>query len=121
MHFIAKSAILLMVLTFVSGCGNPQARLTDRATGAVGVGDVQNTGFGNSGPMTVAFSNETYTGTWVTVRDSNYASSGGGGTATLRSDQGNRLVCQFRYSLVTVTGVGTCQRQDGAVFDLQVI
>ena len=121
MKFGKNFATIVLMSISLAACSAPQARLVDRQSGVVGLGRVENTAFGNSGPMKISFPSEDYVGTWVTVRDSSYAASGGRGTATLTSNKGNRLVCEFRYSSVTLTGVGTCQRQDKSVYDLQVI
>ncbi|NNV46767.1 hypothetical protein GTF97_10645 [Roseobacter sp. HKCCD8767] len=114
-----------------------------RTTGETGVGQIEGATFGNSGRLTFQFADETYVGNWVTVRDpgaqgfglfnastsdgtlfgtsSIFAESDSGyGNAILRSDQGNSMRCEFRYSLVTITAIGVCQRNDGEIFDLQV-
>ena len=94
--------------------------------------------------MNVAFANETYTGTWVTVDDpgsvafsllngvnagggsfmgnatTSSFSTGGYGTALLKSDKGNSMKCEVRYDSWNATAAGVCRRQDGALFDIQV-
>lgn len=114
-----------------------------RSTGEVGRGTVENVAFGNSGPMTVSFSDEVFTGEWVAVRNPGSASfnlitayglsgaltgtgsqvtqsDSGYGTALLSSDKGSSMRCEYRYSLTTITATGVCRTRDGEIFDLQM-
>ncbi len=116
----STNALAILILSLLTACSTPQATLVDRSSGAVGTGKMENTALGNSGPLKISFPNEQYTGTWVAVRDSGYGATGGVGRANLQSNLGNRLVCEFRYSLMTLTGVGTCRRQDGEILDIQL-
>ena len=131
------------LFAFLSACSEPEVRIMSRSSGQVGTGVVLNTTAGNSGPIEIDVQGETYSGTWVAVRDSGsigyglfktYAPSGLGGTATtfamstsglatalLRSNKGNTLRCDVRYDAMSVTGIGVCQKQNGEVFDLQVL
>lgn len=132
------SSLLLM------GC-TPTVTLMSRDTGELGSGTVQNATFENSGTLEINFADETYTGTWIVVRDSGsintgllstYGSNGssafgnlfsvttadgGIGNAILRSNKGNSMRCEFRYSTSTLTAIGVCRKQDGEVFDLQAV
>lgn len=128
----------------LSACSiTPQATLMSRDSGAVGKGVIENVTFGNSGPMTIDFKDQKFKGQWVAVRNpgnmsfgllSTYGFAGTGfgtgtqinqsdsgyGTALLSSAGGDSLRCEYRYSLVTITATGVCQKQDGEIFDLQV-
>jgi hypothetical protein len=122
----------------------PKLTLMSRSTGEVGTGIVENVTFGNSGTLSVTFSEETYSGQWIAVRNPgtydfgliNVATFGGGGgygnfnsrstsdsgfgTALLRSTKGNSLRCEFNYSLTTVSAIGICKNnRTGEIFDLQ--
>ncbi|MFY0619518.1 hypothetical protein [Shimia sp.] len=148
-------AVVLALAAVVSlaSCA-PKITLIDQKTGEMGIGSAENTTLGSSGPITVKFSGETYTGNWVAVADSGSTSFGsfnaygtttafgaqpasastnivgtsniftssttGNGSAFLMSEKGNKLRCQVRYDSMTMTGIGICQRQDGALFDLQM-
>jgi hypothetical protein len=139
-NLAARASVVALVSgVLLQGCTDPTAMAVNRSNGEVGRGTIQNAYAGNSGPMTLAFANESYSGQWVAVRDSGTQSFGllasyggltaasmsvqsdtGFGTALLASDRGNSLRCEYRYSLVTVTAIGVCQRQDGVILDLQV-
>jgi hypothetical protein len=138
-----KFAFIATCVIWLSGC-EPTTTLMSRSTGEIGTGVVENVTFGSSGVMTVQFRDELYSGNWISVRDSGSSSFGsinaysttgasaygnfsrfsrsdsGFGTALLSSDRGNSMRCELRYSLVTVTAIGVCQRQDGELFDLQI-
>ena len=139
-----RIAILFGVIGTLSACSiTPSATLMSRETGAMGTGVIENAAFGNSGPMTVTFQDQEFKGQWVAVRNPGNTSFGllttygyggigvgtasavsqsdsGYGTALLSSDDGESMRCEYRYSLVTITATGVCQKQDGEVFDLQV-
>jgi hypothetical protein len=117
---IKRLVILISISGLLIACSTQQASLVDQSTGADGTGKMENTTLGNSGPLKISFPNEQYTGTWVAVRDSGYGATGGATKVNLQSNLGNRLVCEFRYSLITLTGIGTCRRQDGKILDLQI-
>ena len=110
----------------------------------MGTGTVENATFGNSGPLTINFSSETYSGRWTAVQNpgsynfglinaSSYSGGGtfgqysgwsgsdsGFGTALLRSDKGNSMRCEFNYNSMTVTAIGLCQKNGSKeLFDLQ--
>ena len=130
--------------TILAACSiTPETTLMSRSTGEVGKGTVENVAFGNSGPMTVTFSDETFQGEWVAVRNPGSTSfnlitayglaggvtgtssqvtqaDSGYGTALLSSNKGNSMRCEYRYSLATVTATGVCKTRDGEVFDLQM-
>ncbi|MEI4234818.1 hypothetical protein [Roseovarius sp. D22-M7] len=134
--------ILTFITGFMAACAiTPEATMMSRETGATGTGVLENVAFGNSGPMNVSFKNQNFTGQWVAVRNPGSTSFGllstygiggfgvgsavtqsdsGYGTALLSSNTGDSMRCEFRYSLVTITATGVCQKQDGEIFDLQV-
>lgn len=114
-----------------------------RETGQTGKGTIENVMFGNSGPMRVNFGGETYSGQWTAIRNPGSMSFGlltaygvggagfgttsgvsqsdsGYGTALLSSPTGDRMRCEYRYSLVTITALGICETGGGEVLDLQV-
>tara|TARA_R110001599_G_scaffold301338_1_gene506940 strand:- start:3176 stop:3679 length:504 start_codon:yes stop_codon:yes gene_type:complete len=139
-------ALILTTMVFVSGCVNltPTAMVMGRDSGDMGSGGVKNILFGSSGPIEIKLRGETFTGTWVAVRDGGstqysllnaYANTGatasgsalgisradaGYGTAMLSSPGGNTLQCEYRYSTVTGTATGVCRHKNGEIFDLQV-
>lgn len=139
-----QSLLVLIAVTYAAGCSAPTITVMDRKSGELGTGQVENTSFGSSGPITIQFESEVYRGTWVAVQDpgstnfillnayganggmasgtaSGFSSSTGGfGTDLLRSGEGNSLRCEVRYSSMTITAAGVCRRQDGAIFDLQM-
>lgn len=135
---------VLCMLVVLSGCSiTPKATLMSRETGARGTGVIENVAYGNSGPMTVSFKDQTFKGKWVAVRNPGNTSFGlltsyglggvgigtgtqvtqsdsGYGTALLSSNNGDTLRCEYRYSLTTITAIGVCQKKNGEIFDLQV-
>lgn len=118
----------------------PKATLMSRKTGAMGTGVMENAALGNSGPMKFDFGGEKYNGKWIAVRDTGSTSFrllttyGGGlmasnassqadsgfGTALLSAESGKSMRCEFKYSLVTITAVGVCEKNDGEIIDLQL-
>jgi hypothetical protein len=140
-----RYAAALMALV-LGGCVNldPAVMIMGRDSGDMGSGGVKNILFGNSGPIEITLRDQTYTGTWVAVRNpgstqfnllSLYSTTGvsasgssvglsqsdaGYGTAMLSSTSGDTLHCEYRYSVVTATATGVCRNKSGEVFDLQV-
>lgn len=141
---VAKRGCFLLVSLMLSACADPQLLAMNRETGEVGKGVVMNSQLGSSGPMSITFASETYNGRWVAVDDAGRvafgaagmygldgsmawgsgtgyaASTGGNATAMLTSNKGNSMRCQMRYNSMSMTAAGVCQRQDGAVFDMQM-
>ncbi|MEQ9693366.1 hypothetical protein [Shimia sp. SDUM112013] len=138
-----RTQISVLALVLICAC-TPSATLISRTTGAVGKGTVENATMGNSGPLTISFKNESYSGQWVAVPNpgsynfgllnaygggtsaygnfSSYSVSDSGfGTAILSSNKGNSMRCEFRYNTMSMTAIGVCQKQNGEVFDLQVV
>lgn len=135
-----------LLALILGGCVNlePTVMVMGRDSGDMGTGGVKNILFGNSGPIELTLKNQTYTGTWVAVRNPGstqfnllnlYSSSGvsasgssvglsradgGYGTAMLSSPSGDTLHCEYRYSNVTATATGVCRNKSGEIFDLQV-
>ena len=129
----------------LSACGDPKLIAMNRSTGEIGQGSVQNSFVGSSGPLSIAFKNETYTGTWVAVSDPGAVtfgllnafgsngqsafgnttaysmSTGGYATGLLSSDKGNSAGCEMRYDSWAMTAAGICRRQDGVIFDMQMV
>jgi len=136
------TAIIIATVSFTAAC-TPSATVMSRDSGKTGYGDIENATFGSSGEMSLQFPDETFRGKWVAVRNpgtqsfgllttyssgptatGNFAgfsqSDSGFGSAILNSDKGNSMRCEFRYSLITITAIGVCRKQDGEIFDLQV-
>lgn len=139
----AKHFFLLIVPVFALVACEPAATIMSRDTGVVGTGSIEGATFNSTGLISMQLPGENFSGTWVAVRDSGSQSFGllnaygaggavsgttsifsqsdsGVGSAILRSDIGNSMRCEFRYSLVTVTALGICQTGSGEIFDLQV-
>jgi hypothetical protein len=96
-----------------------------------------------SGDVEISLGEKTYKGTWVYVADggsvgfgSGTAFSGtasasvtatalamstaGGGTILASSGDGSTLRCQFSYNQMGQTGVGLCEDNHKALYDLQI-
>jgi len=138
-----KHATLAICATLVlSACG-PDATVLSRTTGITGTGDITGGRLRNSGDMTLELPGETFSGSWVAVREGanqslelldSYISGSvlrgaarllseteaGFGTAILTSDRGRSMRCEFRYSGMNITAIGVCQTTDGEVYDLQL-
>lgn len=125
------------------GCAHPvDLFVIDPETGEVGATQIN--ARQTSGPIYLHLGGESYAGTWVSVRDTGYTSTGfgftgssffttaanaeadaGNAVANLRSASGGTLRCQIRYGFnqrilqVEVTGFGQCVDQDGRMYDVQ--
>ncbi len=130
----------LLAAFLLSGCA---AKLTfiDRQDGQMYRGSTGTTA-GSSGEATVVIESETYTGEWIYTSGGSYAigtmlASSGRATATgtltgltmdargngmmhLRNPAGKFIRCVFDYSSMSETGTGSCQRNDGRVYDLTI-
>jgi hypothetical protein len=129
-----KLFLSLATVSLLIAC-TPTLTLMSRETGEMGTGTAENITFGNSGALTIAFKSEKYQGTWIAVKDPGSFSYGlmnsinysawniadsGYGSALLRSDKGNSMRCEFRYSTTTITAIGLCQKVGtGEIFDVQ--
>ncbi|WP_368187298.1 hypothetical protein [Aestuariibius sp. HNIBRBA575] len=138
-----KKLVLILLSLALAAC-SPQLTLMSRTTGNMGTGVVENAALGNSGTLTVSFSDEIYTGTWTTVQNpgsysfgminvSDYSNGGGFGnfnaysmsdsgfgTALLSSNKGRSMRCEFEYNSMSMTAVGICKiNQTNEIFDLQ--
>lgn len=127
----------------LAGCAHPlDLFIIDPTTGEVGATQIN--ARQTSGPIYLQFQGENYSGTWISVRDTGYTSTGfafsgssffstvnnaeadaGNAVANLRSTSGKTLRCQIRYGvnqgllIVTVTSFGQCLDQDGRMYDIQ--
>jgi hypothetical protein len=143
-QFMKYAICSILAAVSLAGCSvTPSATVMSRDTGQTGTGTIENVMFGNAGPMTVNFGGQTYSGQWTAIRDSGSMSFGllsayglggasfgtasgvsqsdsGYGTALLSSSTGERMRCEYRYSLVTLTALGICETGSGEVLDLQV-
>jgi hypothetical protein len=136
-------ALPLSAVIFLAAC-TPTLTLMSRKTGEMGTGTAENVALGSSGAISISFAEEAYSGSWIAVSDPGSYSFGlinttgsngdsavgtsdfwsysdsGFGTALLRSNRGNSLRCEFKYSTATYTAVGICQKNgNGEIFDLQ--
>lgn len=113
--------VAVVALLGLTAC-SPAVTITSRSTGQQGTGTVENIEFGNSGKMHLTLGDEQFTGTWLAVRDTSFLglqSNAGTGNAVLRSNKGNHMSCQFRYSMGTYTALGTCVKNETETFDMQ--
>jgi hypothetical protein len=115
--------------------------LVNRQTGEVGKASVP--GGARSGDIEISIGGKTYAGTWVYVSSggaigfssatavSGFAtasgsgtimamSTAGGGTILASAADGSTLRCQFQYNQMGNTGIGVCQDNAGAAYDLQI-
>ncbi|WP_173488416.1 MULTISPECIES: hypothetical protein [unclassified Aliiroseovarius] len=141
---LLRALPIMSALLTIAACSDPKLTVMNRSSGEVGYGSVQNSFTGNSGPMSFAFANETYTGTWVAVSDPGSVSfgllnaysstgqtafgnataysmsTGGFATGLMTSSKGNTARCEMRYDSWAMTAAGVCRRQDGVIFDVQM-
>ena len=122
--------LLLSVVTFgvLSACA-PSLVITNRDTGASGIGTATGATFNSMGKISLNVDEEEYNGTWVAMRDSGSAKltfwslgpkDSGAGIANLTSKTGKYLRCEFGYSMTSLSGIGLCKTKDGTTYDLML-
>lgn len=113
--------MIILCITALAAC-TPAVTVTSRSSGQQGTGTMENTAFGNSGKMSLVIGDEQFTGTWMAVRDTGFlgrSADAGIGNAVLRSNKGNHMTCEIKYSMSTYTGLGICIKNGKETFDLQ--
>lgn len=138
----ARPVAALACALALAACG-PNATVLNRTTGITGTGDITGGRLRNSGEMTLELPFETFTGSWVAVREGANQSlelldayargsvlrgtarllsetEAGFGTAILTSDRGRSMRCEFRYAGLNITAIGVCQTTSGEIYDLQL-
>ncbi|HHW34026.1 MAG TPA: hypothetical protein GXX24_07785 [Paracoccus solventivorans] len=116
-----SAQMIILCVTAVAAC-TPAVTVTSRLSGQQGTGTLENAAFGNSGKMSLAIGDEQFVGTWMAVRDTGFlgrSADAGVGNAVLRSNKGNHMTCEFKYSMSTYTGLGICIKNEKETFDLQ--
>lgn len=131
----------LAAMALLSGCAHAIV-LSPRGGGAAGHGSAP-MALGNSGRISVALNSQTYSGLWTYVPDGGSltllngvatsqnglvsvhgaaasTSTRGAGLANLSAADGSSMRCEFTYSEWSGTGVGVCQRNDGALYDIHI-
>jgi hypothetical protein len=133
---------VLCTAGFLSGCAH-EMKLVDRQSGAVGTASVTTAG-NHSGSISISLNGKTYLGTWVyaptggalgfsdatatsgTATATGYGTmamlpTGGGGSILATAPDGSRIHCTFQYSEFGRDGLGVCQDNKGATYDLQIM
>lgn len=123
----------------LSACSNAATvTIIGRPNGPSGTGAVGSNFTGTGGDIALNMNGKIYKGRWVGERSMGFAVtsgtvgsssllassafSGGGpsvGSALLRSDDGEVMRCEFRYSEWSATGSGVCVDSAGRLYDFQ--
>lgn len=138
-----KLALTVAACLALSGCvTSHDFYLMDRQTGATGSATVPADGH-RGGPITVALGGKEFRGRWAYMETGGTAGfgmastssgmrtatatgtfiglpTGGNGTVMAAATDGSALRCVFDFSEWNLKGVGVCQDNRGAIYDLQI-
>jgi hypothetical protein len=139
-----RGLILFPTLMFgLLGCvGSHSFYLMDRKTGASGSATVPANGQ-HGGPIAITLGSKTYKGQWVYMQTGGSISigtttavsgartatalgssiglpTGGNGNIVATAEDGSTLHCAFDFSELDLRGIGTCQDNEGEMYDLQI-
>lgn len=116
---------LVLIATIPLAACTPMLTAKSRDTGDVGRANAITAVFNPDGSTPLVFDDETYDGDWISVQapttlialdadpEIEY------GAATLASDKGNALRCEFKYSFENFKAKGICLNDEtGEIFDL---
>lgn len=124
--------IAIVALAALAGCSY-RLDLQQRGGPATGQGVAHQ----NDQSVTINLAGKTYKGTYAYASGSSTgsfvggargktfygvtsASGTGGGNILAKADDGSGLRCQFQYSTTNSQGIGECQDDAGATYDLQI-
>ncbi len=127
-------SLLITAIVLLAGC-TKSLTLIARDDGARWVGTAP-TAHGGSGPMSIRVGERNYSGRWYYAESGTagvimpFAGSGSIGTVAgaaaspgvihATAPKGGRLRCSFTYSSWSSTGFGTCEDENGAIYDLVI-
>jgi hypothetical protein len=139
---------MLLAATTLAGCAatHYQLALMPRNSGKVYTGEAVQPANGNEARVTIAIEDKVYNGTWLETapdRSTGFVTGGfgfggrrggvglgssvvvdnpegGAAKALLQSADGAGLRCDFRGLATSRSGGGTCQDDQGIVFDVQI-
>lgn len=125
----ALSMGLLTTTLLLTACATPKLVVTNQRTGVSGQGTASGATFNSLGEIKIQADGEDYQGTWVTMRDKGHATlsfwspgpkDSGVGIATLQSNSGKHMRCEFSYSMTSYSGIGLCKSSNNQTYDLMM-
>jgi hypothetical protein len=130
-----RAVVVGLSIASLSACSHLSLMSRDGSGGGFGEAN----GYGGSGTLSINLNGKPYTGSWTSLSGRSSSDTTGfvgatpvvmttstsgnsNGRALLRAPDGSGLRCDFVMNPTTfgATGFGTCQSDDGKLYDLQI-